>query len=228
MECPTTLDFTEALKDSPRFRKQLHDHEQYFSKLETKLNEVLRLVTAMVEYGQNYVATFYNVTSAMSELSKESFSYDPLTVGAFASIADAYTEVVNFHKILIEQAHWSIHKNINAFLNEIGKVHETRQHFEQLSASLDEALGRKAAIPRHKTAEVAESKNALTAVGTCFAHTALDYVAQVNVTHARKNHEILDAFSSFLRACRTFFDQGQTFFTGWSTIENGVIGDSID
>uniref|UniRef100_A0A914UK71 Uncharacterized protein n=1 Tax=Plectus sambesii TaxID=2011161 RepID=A0A914UK71_9BILA len=33
---------------------------------------------------------------------------------------------------------------------------------------------------------------------------------------------------SFLRACRTFFDQGQTFFTGWSTIENGVIGDSID
>nr|CRZ26275.1 Bm12009 [Brugia malayi] len=34
------LDFTEALKDSPRFRQAILVHEQYFAKLDSKLTEV--------------------------------------------------------------------------------------------------------------------------------------------------------------------------------------------
>lgn len=86
------------------------------------------------------------------------------------------------------------------FYSELAKVSETRSQLESLSTSLDDALARKAAVPRARSAELADAKNALTAVGTCFAHTALDYVAQINITQAHKDHIILDAVSYLLIA----------------------------
>lgn len=39
-----------------------------------------------------------------------------------------------------------------------------------------------------------------TAVGTCFAHTSLDYVAVINTAHARKAHIVLEPVRSLLRS----------------------------
>lgn len=60
---------------------------------------------------------------------------------------------------------------------------------------MDEALAKRAAVHRARPTEIADARNALTAVGTCFAHTALDYVAQINIAHAHKDHIVLDAVS---------------------------------
>lgn len=79
--------------------------------------------------------------------------------------------------------------------SERSKVRETRCHFESLSSSLDETLVKRAAAHRARPMEVTDARNALTAVGTCFAHTALDYVAQINIAHAHKDHTVLDAVS---------------------------------
>lgn len=87
---------------------------------------------------------------------------------------------------------------MEVFSSERPKVTETHCHFESLSNSLDEALAKRAAVHRARPAEVADARNALTAVGTCFAHTALDYVAQINIAHAHKDHLILDAVSYLL------------------------------
>lgn len=54
-----------------------------------------------------------------------------------------------------------------------------RSHFQRVSQSLDDALVRNAQIAKHREQEGFEARNELTAVGTCFAHTALDYVFQV-------------------------------------------------
>lgn len=54
-----------------------------------------------------------------------------------------------------------------------------RSHFERVSTSLDSALTANSNVPKHKMAEAVETRNELTAVGTCFAHTALDYAFQV-------------------------------------------------
>ena len=45
-------------QDSPRFRSTLHQHVLYFNRLENRLNEMLRHLTAMMEYSRNYVQTF--------------------------------------------------------------------------------------------------------------------------------------------------------------------------
>lgn len=66
-------------------------------------------------------------------------------------------------------------------------------HFESLSASLNESLAKKAAINKNKTQELQDAKNSLTAVGTCFAHNSLDYVAQLNIVQARKTQVILES-----------------------------------
>lgn len=88
-------------------------------------------------------------------------------------------------EIIVVAYNWSF--------SELAKIFETRSQFESLSNSLDDALARKAATLRSRTSELADARNALTAVGTCFAHTALDYVAQLNIAHAHKDHLIVDA-----------------------------------
>ncbi len=70
---------------------------------------------------------------------------------------------------------------------------EMRAHFGRVSQSLDDALARQAAVPRLREPEAAEARNELTAVGTCFAHTALDYVFQLLLLRARQAPEIVDA-----------------------------------
>ncbi len=64
-----------------------------------------------------------------------------------------------------------------------------------MSTSLDEAVTKKAAINKAKIHELHEAKNSLTAVGTLFAHTSLDHVAQVQIAHSRKSLVILEAVS---------------------------------
>lgn len=78
---------------------------------------------------------------------------------------------------------------------DLGKLNEVKLHFENLSSSLTDALSKKAAINKHKTQEIQDATNSLTAVGTCFAHNSLDYVAHLNLTHARKNLIMIDAVS---------------------------------
>uniref|UniRef100_A0A0M3I1Q7 BRO1 domain-containing protein n=1 Tax=Ascaris lumbricoides TaxID=6252 RepID=A0A0M3I1Q7_ASCLU len=256
------LDFTEALKDSPR--QMIAIHEGYFTRLEGRLNELIRLLTTMAEHGKHYVNTFYSDAlnddkwnSKMTVLPSpwpcfafgeprlwvshhpwngesgvgsftESLPQDATTVATLKSLSDAYAHVVYLHRVLIENASANICSSINGFIKgELAKVSETRSQLESLSTSLDDALARKAAVPRARSAELADAKNALTAVGTCFAHTALDYVAQINITQAHKDHIILDALWSFVKECNSFFSRGHAFFDEWTAIENGSISDTV-
>lgn len=74
---------------------------------------------------------------------------------------------------------------------------------------------------------MSDARNALTAVGTCFAHTALDYVAQMGIAHAHKDHLILNALWSFVKECSSFFSRGHAFFDEWTAIENGSVSDAV-
>ncbi|TKR88478.1 hypothetical protein L596_012713 [Steinernema carpocapsae] len=226
---PMPLNFTEAIKDSPRFRQLLGEHEQYLGKIDKRINEVVKLVAQMNDYGKNFTSTFYNVSVAVNQLCTEAFTADPLAENIFKQISDAYAQTVHLHKVFVEQANAALANNLNSYLkNELTKVNDSKAHFESLSSTLDENLAKKATISRHKSAELLDAKNSLTAVGTCFAHTALDYVAQINVAHAHKNYIILEALWAFVKESSSFFSRGHAFFDEWTAIENGSISDTID
>ncbi|KAM3718563.1 Arf-GAP with ANK repeat and PH domain-containing protein [Dirofilaria immitis] len=221
------LDFTEALKDSPRFRQAILAHEQYFIKLDTKLSEVLQLLNSLAEHGKAYVNDFYTLSVLINQLCCELLPQDPSLLLALKSLSDVFAQVAHIYKSFVEQSHLTIADNLISFLkNERSKVTETRCHFESLSNSLDEALAKRAAVHRARSTEIADARNALTAVGTCFAHTALDYVAQINIAHAHKDHIVLDALWSFVKECSTFFVRGQMFFDEWTAVESNAVADT--
>lgn len=46
------------LQDSPKFRATVAQHAMYFNRLENRLNEMLRHITAMIDFSKNYTNTF--------------------------------------------------------------------------------------------------------------------------------------------------------------------------
>uniref|UniRef100_A0A0R3RVK8 Arf-GAP with coiled-coil, ANK repeat and PH domain-containing protein 2 n=1 Tax=Elaeophora elaphi TaxID=1147741 RepID=A0A0R3RVK8_9BILA len=191
------------------------------------LLQVLQLLNALAEHGKNYVNDFYTLSVVISQLCYELLPKDPSLLLALKSLSDVFAQVAHIYKSFVEQSHLTIADSLISFLkNERSKVTETRCHFESLSNSLDEALAKRAAVHRARSTDIADARNALTAVGTCFAHTALDYVAQINIAHAHKDHIVLDALWSFVKECSTFFVRGHMFFDEWTAVESGAIADT--
>lgn len=75
------------------------------------------------------------------------------------------------------------------------QINNCKNRFDQMSTSLDEAVTKKAAINKNKIHELHEAKNSLTAIGTLFAHTSLDFVAQIQIAHAKKSFIFLETVS---------------------------------
>ena len=67
--------------------------------------------------------------------------------------------------------------------SDIRKVKETRKHFEKISDDMDNALIKNAQAPRSRSQECDDATNVLMAMRSCFGHTSLDYVFQVNSTN---------------------------------------------
>ncbi|XGW09117.1 hypothetical protein V3C99_011433 [Haemonchus contortus] len=226
--CPESIEFTEAIKDSPRFRAALAQHMQHFSRLESRLIEIQKHVTNMMEHSRNYVSTFYKLTASINQMSDETFSGNILAQNTLHSLSDACGRTVSLMKDFHEQSSMGLYSLINAFLKtELVKVQEARVHFDSMSNSMDEALSRNAASTRARPSDAADGRNALTAVGACFAHTTMDYVAQINIAHAQKDHLIVEALWSFVRETSSYFSRGHAVFDEWTAQDNGAVADSI-
>ena len=64
-----------------------------------------------------------------------------------------------------------------------------------MSSEFDDIITKKAAINKNKNRELTEAKNQIMAVGTLFAHTSLDYVANIQQAHSKKCYVVLEAVS---------------------------------
>ncbi|CAI2328572.1 unnamed protein product [Caenorhabditis sp. 36 PRJEB53466] len=225
---PPKIDFSEAIQDSPRFRAALAQHAAYFNRLENRLNEMLRHITAMIDFSKNYVNTFYKLTVSVNQLCDESFSGNPLATTTFSALSEAYAHTVNLYRTYYDHSNVVLFTKLSNFIkNELAKVAESRAHFDNMSQSMDDALVKNASISRQKPADAADGRNALTAVGACFAHTTLDYVAHINIAHAHKDHMILDALWTLVRESSAFFSKGHATFDEWTAVDNGSVADTI-
>ncbi|CAA19463.2 Truncated cnt-1 [Caenorhabditis elegans] len=225
---PPKIDCSEAIQDSPKFRATVAQHAMYFNRLENRLNEMLRHITAMIDFSKNYTNTFYKLTVSVNQLCDESFSGNPLASTTFQGLSEAYAHTVNLFRTYFDHSNVVTFTKLSNFIKiELTKVAESRAHFENMSQSMDDALVKNASISRQKPADATEGRNALTAVGTCFAHTTLDYVANINIAHAHKDHMILDALWTLVRESSAFFSKGHATFDEWTAADNGAIADTI-
>ncbi|XP_068633119.1 arf-GAP with coiled-coil, ANK repeat and PH domain-containing protein 2 isoform X2 [Battus philenor] len=151
---------------------------------------------------------FSAFTNALWDLSN-SFSEDPAVMSTLNRMIHALQEMNKFHSILLDQASRTVLKNLSAFIKiDIKGVKESKHHFDKISNDLDIALIRNSQVSRHKASDVEEVVNLLLATRSCFRHTALDHVQKITMLQARKRHEILATFLSYMQACCTYYHQG--------------------
>ncbi|XP_045447798.1 arf-GAP with coiled-coil, ANK repeat and PH domain-containing protein 2 [Melitaea cinxia] len=202
------IDFDECLRDSPKFREQLETEEASIESLEQKLDKVLKSCSVMIETGKTYMSHRSTFTNALWDLTG-SFSEDATVQAALNRMIHALQEMTKFHSILLDQASRTVLKNLTAFIKvDIKGVKESKHHFDKISNDLDLALNRNSQVSRHKPSDVEEVVNLLLATRSCFRHTALDHVQKITMLQARKRHEILATFLSYLQACCTYHHQG--------------------
>ncbi|ESO91406.1 hypothetical protein LOTGIDRAFT_153844 [Lottia gigantea] len=203
-----SVDFKECLKDSPKFRASLEDAEADIEALETKLEKLVKLCNVMIETGK----AFNNANSGFIYGIRDLASYfhdDNLVSASLNRFAHAMNEMLKYFSILMDQANRCVCKNLNNFIKkDIKKVKDAKKHFEKISDDMDQALIRNSSAQKSKTSECEEALNVLTAMKSCFAHTSLDYVFQINVLQSKKRFEVLDTMLSFMHAQNTFFHQG--------------------
>ncbi|XP_023934797.1 arf-GAP with coiled-coil, ANK repeat and PH domain-containing protein 2 [Bicyclus anynana] len=202
------IDFDECLRDSPKFREQLETEEASIEALEQKLDKVLKTCSVMIESGKTYMSHRSTFTNALWDMSSN-FTEDSTVLSALNRMIHSLQEMTKFHSILLDQASRTILKNLTAFIKvDIKGVKESKHHFDKISNDLDIALNRNSQVSRHKPTDAEEVMNLLLATRSCFRHTALDHVHKITMLQARKRHDILATFLSYLQACSTYHHQG--------------------
>ncbi|KAL3113706.1 hypothetical protein niasHT_016796 [Heterodera trifolii] len=226
----TSKDFTfhEAMKDSPTFRFELGQHERYFDRMQKRLEEAIRSIESVIDQGQALNSSFYNLTVLLNRLWQDmgiEEASEKSAVETYRQLLDTLTQIISLNRSLVDHAYPALKTGFDTYLKrELGKLSETRAHFNSLSASLSEALSKKAAIGRNKAQELRDSENALTAIGTCFSHIGLDYVAQISIAHALKCPALLEALWVFVKEYGNFFTRGSQIF---AEQQEFLIGDAV-
>jgi hypothetical protein len=109
------IDLRECLRDSPRFRRRLADHEGEVVDLETRLEKVVTSCDRMVNNGQAYVEACRSFSSCVRELAGH-FHDNSVVEQSLRRFYDTLAEVQSFHSILFDQAQRSVHSALRSFL----------------------------------------------------------------------------------------------------------------
>ncbi|KAJ6654959.1 hypothetical protein lerEdw1_006430 [Lerista edwardsae] len=202
------LDFEECLKDSPRFRAAIETVETEVSVLETQLEKLLKLCTAMLESGRQYCTHSKNFVSGLQELSHVSQG-DAMMSECLEKFPESLNKMIERHEELLDATQQSFKQQLQSLVKEdIKQFKETRKEFERGSESLSSALHHNAEVPRRRHHEAEEAMAALRTARTTFRARALDYVLQINVIQSKKKFEILKFMLMFMEAHSSYLEQG--------------------
>lgn len=203
------VEFEECLKDSPRFRLQVDQNEHDINVLEGALEKLIKLCNGMVETGKLFNTSTSGLVGGIDSLTKY-FDGDDLVSSTLQKFSWALSELQTYLTILLEQAQRSISTTLQTFIKqEVKKVKETKKLFDRISDDRDNALTKNAQLQRNcRPSEAEEAKNIVTAMHSCFNHTALDYAFQINILQSRRRIDVLDNILKFMHAQSTYFHQG--------------------
>lgn len=203
------VEFEECLKDSPSFRLQVDQNEHDINVLEGALEKLIKLCNGMVETGKLFNTSTSGLIGGIDSLIKY-FEGDDLVSSTLHKFSWALSELQSYLTILLDQAQRSISSTLQTFIKqEVKKVKETKKLFDRISDDLDNALTKNAQLQRNcRPSEAEEAKNIVTAMHSCFTHTALDYAFQINILQSRRRIDVLDTILKFMHAQSTYFHQG--------------------
>lgn len=202
------IDFSECLKDSPKFRLRLELEESDIDHLESKLEKIIKMCSSAVDSGKEYIRNQSAFATSLWDLQKH-FQDDKSSTNALATLIHCLQEMNKFHTTLLDQANRTVLKNLTSFLKkDVKEVKDYKQIFTKVSENMDSAIYKNSQVSKNRPVEIVEAENLLSATKSCFNHAALDYVNYITMLQNRKRHEILSTLLSYIQACSTYFHQG--------------------
>ncbi|KAL9695419.1 hypothetical protein quinque_014704 [Culex quinquefasciatus] len=202
------IDFSECLKDSPKFRLRLEQEESEIDHLEQKLEKIIKMCSLAVDSGKEYIRNQSAFATSLWDLQKH-FQDDKSSTNALAKLIHCLQEMNKFHTTLLDQANRTVLKNLTSFLKkDVKEVKDYKQIFTKVSENMDVAVYKNSQVNKNRPVDIVEAENLLSATKSCFNHAALDYVNYITMLQNRKRHEILSTLLSYIQACSTYFHQG--------------------
>ncbi|XP_075764116.1 arf-GAP with coiled-coil, ANK repeat and PH domain-containing protein 1 [Pelodiscus sinensis] len=202
------LDFEECLKDSPRFRAAVEGVECDVSELETRLEKLLKLCTAMLDLGRQYCNASKAFVVGVRDLSQHAQG-DPMMSECVEKFSCSLNQMIDNQVELLDSTHMSSRHHIQSLVKEdMKRFREARKEFERGNEGLASALHHNAEVPRRKQHEAEEAALALQAARTSARARALDYVLQINVIQSKKKFEILQFMLALMDAHASCLEQG--------------------
>ncbi|XP_058818210.1 arf-GAP with coiled-coil, ANK repeat and PH domain-containing protein 2 [Topomyia yanbarensis] len=202
------IDFSECLKDSPKFRLRLDQEEADIDHLEQKLEKIIKMCSLAVDSGKEYIRNQSAFATSLWDLQKH-FQDDKSSTNALAKLIHCLQEMNKFHTTLLDQANRTVLKNLTSFLKkDVKEVKDYKQIFTKVSENLDAAVYKNSQVSKNRAVDIVEAENLLSATKSCFNHASLDYVNYITMLQNRKRHEILSTLLSYIQACSTYFHQG--------------------
>jgi len=202
------LDFRDCLKDSPKFRTGLEEHERSMYDLEHHLEKLVKVSSQVVDAGKMFnqaISVLINNFDAMATL----FYNDEFVSSSLKKLNTVLGSLQTYLTVFLEQTQKSITFSINHFIKEeIKKVKETKKVFDKVSVDLDNARVRNSQLVKTiKHSDSEEAENVLTATQSCFNHTSLDYTFMINSLESKKRFYILSQIMMFLNGAFTYHQQ---------------------
>ncbi|XP_047139457.1 arf-GAP with coiled-coil, ANK repeat and PH domain-containing protein 2 isoform X1 [Hydra vulgaris] len=207
------LDLNECLKDSPKFRTALEEHEVSISELESHLEKLVKISVQMVEAGKSYSNTIRLLMYSLENLTSF-FSADEFVSKYLKKMNGVLGDLQNYFSTFLEHAQKTMSCNINHFIKEdIKKVKETKKVFDKVSYEVDSARIRNSQLLKTcKPSDGEEAINILIATQSCFNHTALDYTFLVKSLQSKRRFYILSQVAVFLNATSTYHKRANESF----------------
>lgn len=207
---PEPIDFSECLKDSPRFRQSLKDNLSYVESLENLMSKTIKHISSYIETGRDHLKSQKDFIASLRLLISSLGLKNPELSKLADLLMGSLEEIMRLNEIVIDQSARTIGSSLTGFISDdLLKIKEARKSFDKISHDYDIALA-KHSQPVKKQQD--DCENLLIATSTAFTHTSLDLSILLTGVQSKKDFEILSSLLSFTKAHNTFFHEGSDLF----------------
>ncbi|KAF9973115.1 Arf-GAP with coiled-coil, ANK repeat and PH domain-containing protein 2 [Actinomortierella ambigua] len=203
-----TLDLKACKDDTPRFRKQVNDHEDAILALETTARSLLKLTKASVELSEEYSAKQMLIAEEMSTIARSNRGQDQIVTQSLDSFAKALQEVERNRSMMNTQITQMFIEPLEAFVKEeVVPVKELRKPFLALSDEVDTVLHRYMS-KRPRDQSIPEASKDVADARKKFHHEYVDYCLRLNELQAKEKFEFMEYLVTLMYTLSSFHHRG--------------------
>ncbi|XP_071656244.1 arf-GAP with coiled-coil, ANK repeat and PH domain-containing protein 1 isoform X2 [Patagioenas fasciata] len=181
------LNFEECLRDSPWFRAAVEEAEADVAELETQLEKVLKLGSAVVAAGQQLLGSSRALVRGLRALRGE-----PPVREALEKLCESLEQMIDSHEELQDTTQVSLQRHLHTLLKEqVRGLRGSQRGWARSAEALGGAVLLHAEVPRRRPQEAREAAAAVGVARGVARARGLDYVLQMLILQDKKKTEIL-------------------------------------